>query len=300
MPRRRKDLVFEESLFNNQEDYYNFENRLLDLCIGAHNFINMPKEIYLPYVIKLLILQNEVLFFKDEDLNRYIMYQFVNGSGKLDEYMRPIERRVVIPQNGYNVTLNKDNSVILKGSMSGTPIYPIIKQYARKLYVCSRTIDINVQAQKTPIAVLCDENERLTYKNLVNEYVGNAPLIMGSKKLDLENMKVIDLKAPFVADKIYQIQANLWNEFLTFLGISNVNLNKKAQVQTDEVARAMGGVLIARNNYVSSIQRGIDEINDMFGLDIKFTWGEQTQLDKEDQEDIIVDEEIKTGGAENE
>lgn len=293
MPRRRKDLVFEESLFNNMEDYYNFENRLIDLCVGAHGFENVPKEIYLPYVIRLLIFENECLFFKDEDLDRYIMYQFTNDGGKLDEYMRPINRRVVIPQNGYNRIFNRDNSVILKGSMSGTPIYPIIKQYARKLYICSRTIDINIQAQKTPIAVRCDENERLTYKNLINEYVGNAPLIFGTKNLDLNNVQTIDLKAPFVADKIYQIQSNLWNEFLTFLGISNVNLDKKAQIISDEVSRSMGGVLIARNNYVSSIQRGIDEINEMFGLDIKFNWGEQIAIaDEENYNEVSEVKEV--------
>ena len=35
----------------------------------------------------------------------------------------------------------------------------------------------------------------------------------------------------------------------------------------------MGGILIARQNFENQIREDIDHINDMFGTDIKFTWG---------------------------
>ena len=76
MPRRRKDIVFEESLFNNLDDYNIFEGRLMDLATGSFNFENMPDEIFIPYVIKTLIREGKALFFKDDILDQYFLYQF--------------------------------------------------------------------------------------------------------------------------------------------------------------------------------------------------------------------------------
>ena len=45
-----------------------------------------------------------------------------------------------------------------------------VEMFARRLYNIDRIIDVNVNAQKTPILITCDENQRLTMKNLYNIY----------------------------------------------------------------------------------------------------------------------------------
>lgn len=300
MPRRHKDLAFEESLFNNMDDYRTIEARLFDLACGCFNYENMPDSVYIPYVTKHLIRDGKLLAFKDEITDEFYIYSYVNN-GKLDHYMQPKERRVVMANNGATFIRNKEDSVILRTNVSDTKIINIIKYFARNLYLFNRIIQINVNAQKTPIALTCGENERLTYENLLKQYEGNVPFIFGSKNLDLSQLKSINLNAPFVADRLYELMSNYWNEFLTFFGIPNISVNKKERLITDEVQRTMGGILIARQNYENQIQEGFKQINKMFGTDIKFTWGvkPENESDKGQEKEYNEEEEIiEEGGNE--
>lgn len=282
--RRTNDTIFEESLYNNMQDYYNFENRLIDLAVGRFTIKNLPKEIYEPYVIRTLVCRNEILFFKDDITDEFIAYEFTTNGAKLDRYCRPTERRVYCP-NGYNRNdLNDTNSVIIKGSNSGTGIMPIIQQYARKLFNISRTIDTNVSAQKTPVLILCDENERLSFENIYKDYIGNAPVIKGTRDLNIDGIKALSTGAPFVADKLYELQTSLWNEYLTFLGVPNV-AEKKERMVTDEVTRLMGGVMVARNNFVKAIERGLNEVNEMFGLELELEFIGEMETGEDDRQD---------------
>lgn len=287
MPRTRRDrdTIFEDSLFNNRLDYENILSRLIDLAVGRFTIKNLPKEIYEPFVLRTLVTQNEILFFQDDVTSDYIAYPYIFNGG-LDIYNRPTKRRVVCP-NGYQRTdLDESNSVIIKGSNSGQTIMPIIESYARQLFIMSRTIDINVNAQKTPILLLCEDGEQNTINNLYYQYNGNAPVIKGEKSLMQGiSMQALSTNAPFVADKIYDLFAKKWNEYLTFLGIANVN-EKKERLVSDEVNRMLGGVVVARNNFTRAISRGLDEANKMFGLDMQLLFA----TDEEGESAIGEDE----------
>lgn len=278
MPRRRKDLVFEESLFNNMADYNIFKGRFYDLACGCFNFENLDSNIYLPFVIDKLITEGELLAFEDKDLldendkPTFFLYPYTTAD-KLDMYNRPTLRHVVFMNNSASYYFTEKESEILRVNLSGTSLYSVIEYFARNIYLINRTIQINVNAQKTPIALTCSENERLTYQNLLKEYTGNVPLIFGSKDLDLSKLTSINLNAPYVADKLYQLQENYWNQFLTFFGIPNISMNKKERLITDEVTRSMGGVLIAKQNFENQIQADLERINKKFNKNIKFTWG---------------------------
>lgn len=272
MPRRRKDIAFEESLFNNMDDYMIFRSRLLDIACGSFNFENVPENVYLPYVIDKLIYKGEVLAFKDDILDEFYIYDYTTA-GKLSPYNIPLKRHVTLANVGASYYLDETNSVILRANVSRTSLIHVIEYFARNMYLINRTIQININAQKTPVVILCDDNQRLTYENILKQYQGNVPAIFGSKDLDLSNIKALQLNSPLVAPQLYTLLANYWNEFLTFFGIPNVSMNKKERLISDEVERSLGGVIVAKQNFVNQIQRDIDSINKMFGLDIKFTWG---------------------------
>lgn len=298
MPRRRKDIAFEESLFNNMDDYSIFFGRFLDLACGCFNFEDLPKEVYKPFIINYLIRQGQLLAFQDEDLltdegkPTFFLYPFVIN-GTLDPYMRPRDRMVVLFNNNAKYLRDENNSEILRANVSGTNLIRVIEYFARNIYLINRTIQINVNAQKTPVALKCSENERLTYENLLKQYQGNVPFIFGDKGLDINALSSVNLQAPFVADKLYGLMENYWNQFLTFFGIPNITINKKERLITDEVQQKMGGILVARQNFENQIKDDIDRINDRFDLDIKFTWGVKDSKDSEKVEDDIYNEDIE-------
>ena len=108
----------------------------------------------------------------------------------------------------------------------------------------------------------------MTYLNLYKEYDGNAPVIKGTKGLDLDAFTVLKTDAPFVARDLYELKSEYWNEALTYLGISNVNTTKKERMVTDEVIRNMGGTIASRYSRLEMRRQACEQINKMFGLDI--------------------------------
>ena len=168
--------------------------------------------------------------------------------------------------------------------------------YAYRLYMLDSIIDINANAQKTPLLVQASDSQRLTLMNLYKEYDGNAPVIFGDKNLDINGLKVLTTNAPFVADKVYQLKAKIWNEALTYLGITNINTEKKERMITDEVNKDQGGVVASRYSRLIARQQACEEINRMFGLDI---WVDY-KTDSTDMYELVDDIPEESEAAEDE
>ena len=75
---------------------------------------------------------------------------------------------------------------------------------------------------------------------------------------------------------------------LTFKGISNLNVQKKERLITDEVARSQGGTIASRYSGLVMRQQACEKINKMFGLDI---WCEfREDIDGLNNEDGTMEE----------
>lgn len=135
-----------------------------------------------------------------------------------------------------------------------------------------RIIDVNINAQKTPMLLQGTDKQRLTLLNLYKEYDGNAPVIFGTDSLNLEGIQSINTSAPFLADQLYALKTKIWNEALTYLGIANVSEQKKERMITDEVVRGMGGTIASRFSRLDKRREDAERINRMFGLDIKVSY----------------------------
>ena len=81
---------------------------------------------------------------------------------------------------------------------------------------------MNCNAQKTPMMLTANEQQRMTMLNLYKEYEGNQPFIFADKMLDQNSLKTLNTGAPYVADKVYEMKRNLWAEALNYLGINAV------------------------------------------------------------------------------
>ena len=124
---------------------------------------------------------------------------------------------------------------------------------------------MNVNAQKTPVLVRASESQRLTMLNLYKEYDGNQPFIFGDKDLDMHNFSVLSTNATYISDKIFELKTNIWNEAMTYLGISNVSITKKERMVTDEVNRSLGGTLAGRYSRLEARKQMLERANNLFG-----------------------------------
>lgn len=269
--RRKKKSGVAESLWENSYSARYYYNRLLEIATTSIKWENLPKEIDERFLEYTLATQGMAVFFKDDVLDKYVALTTMIG-GTLSIYRVPNTRQAYAT-NGYRQSLNEKNSVLIFNNYLRTNILPELQYYAYKLYNIDRTIDININGQKTPILLLCDENERLAVENMYLEYTGNMPVIHGYKNsVNYDTIKAIPTPAEYNADKLYDLKLQIWNEALTFLGVANTMQFKRERVLQSEMQVAQGQVIASRNTRIRMRQQAADQINEMFGLNIKPTY----------------------------
>lgn len=266
---QKQRTYFDESAMLNNASYAQYLFRLMELSVSMFEWKNLPDSIDPRFLELTLFSDGHALFFKDNDLG-YLTLQCALG-GKLDVYRIPINRRAY-SASGYQRNLTKKNSVIIWNNYLHRNSYLDVLMFARRLENLDRIIDVNANAQKTPILIVGDEKQKLTMANVYKEYEGNAPVIFGYKNLDVKGLTVLKTDAPYVADKLYQLKTQIWNEALTYLGISNLNVQKKERLISDEVMRNQGGTIASRYSRLESRREAADKINKMFGLDIEVNY----------------------------
>lgn len=275
----RRKTNFEESLSMNNYTYMQYAYRLMELSISMFEWKNLPEGIDERFLEMVLFTDGHAVFFKDDELGDYLALQcLING--KLNVYRIPINRRA-FAVNGYQKQLTDKDSVIIFNNMLHTNSWLDVKMFAKRLYNLDRIIDVNANAQKTPILIKGNEQQRLTLTNLYKEYDGNAPVIFADKSLDMNALQVMSTQAPYVADKIYQLKTQIWNEALTYLGISNVSFQKRERMVSDEVTRSQGGTVASRYSRLNARRQACEQINKMFGLNIECDFREDYQFSEE-------------------
>lgn len=277
MSRRNKgNGLFGESAVMNNATYSQYFNRLVELSISMFEWQGLPETVD-PRYLELHLFQNgSMVYFRDEVMGDLCLDCIANG--QFDVYGNPISRRAYSSYNQYQKTLNESDSVIIWNNYLRQPSVLDVKMFAKRLYNLDRIIDVNANAQKTPVLVQGTEKQRLTLVNLYKEFDGNAPFIFGDKNLDLNSLRAISTNAPYVADKLYQLKTQIWNEALTYLGISNLNIQKKERMITDEVQRNQGGTIASRYSRLEARREAVDKINRMFGTDISVDYREDLQI----------------------
>lgn len=258
--------------FLNDVTFIQIYNQLKELAINTCQWNNLPPSVDERFLELTLFESGMALYFDDEVLGNLTLKAVVNGA--FNEYGIPKLRRGV-GYNSSNFPRTIDNSVIIYNNYLHTPTDVAIKQFASRLYEIQRTIDINVIAQKTPVFISCSQQEQLTMENIFSKYAGNEPLIIGDNKWDSSALKVIELKAPFVADKLQILKRQVWNEALTFLGIENSNTEKRERLVTDEITTNLGGVEAQRFCRLNPRRQAAKQINEMFGTDITVNFREE-------------------------
>lgn len=264
--RGRRNKSFWRSADQNNRTYLMYFERLKELAINRFEWLNLPESIDERFMELSLFGKGAAVFFRDDVMDEFLCLRVMYGA-PLDVYNIPTQR-TAYANNGYYNQLNNTNSVIIWNNYGHTNCINDITEYALRMYEIERTMDVNVIAQKTPIIILTDENQRLTMENLYMQYEGNTPFIFGNKKLSINDMTVLKTDAPFIADKLEILKRQIFNEALTYLGIPNSTSEKRERLVTDETSLALGNVDAQRNNFLNARKQACKQINKMFGLNI--------------------------------
>ena len=286
-----QDRMFWSTAFENRLNNDLYLARLVELSASMFDWTGLPETCDVRTLELALLGNGRAVFFRDDALDMYMTLPVNVSTSGYDVYGQPLQFTARSLYNNYRYPLTQGTGVVIYNNYLRTPSLMQLVSFADRLGKIDEIIDINVNAQKTPILILADESKRLTMKNLYMKYDGNQPFIFGDKNLSINDFTVLKTDAPYVAADLYTLKTQIFNEALTYLGISNVSYQKKERLVTDEVSRNMGGTIAARYNRLNERQKACKKINQIFGLE---TWCEYKEdfdprLIMQESKDVTVD-----------
>lgn len=271
---RKKALnsEFNDAILMDSETYYDYLERMKKIALSMFEWVNLPQSMNARYLEMCLYYKGQAALLWDD------YYDFINtqavDAGYINIYGLPTklncfsfsyntERELYIP--GSNLPAEEE-CILVMNNYQRVPTCSTIELYAQRLAEAQRTADVNINAQKTPVLVLTDKNQELSLRNMYAQYEGNAPVIYGDKNLlDVNALKVLKTDAPFIANDIRLYMREIWNDFLTFLGISNLDEKRERLISTEADSN---NELINMNmqSYLIPRKEACKEFNDKFGL----------------------------------
>lgn len=271
---------FKDSLNRNSDTYYMFFNKMIELYMTRFTIKNLPDTVDLPSMMYGLLFNGTVCYFNDAVIGDLCLMGTPSRTVDVYNYMKGY---YIHTASGYSNHLSVSKlashrtGVVLYTNYMRRPDIIIIKCYAQRLYEALRACDVNVNLQKTTKIIKTSDPQRLTMENVLKNYDGNVPITITDENFAMDENTVYDMTTPYVADKLWVYIQNIWNDFLTWIGIENANNQKRERLVEDEVNSNYGNVEMARNVAYRSLQQGIDEVNMLFGRDLVLEFNSNLQ-----------------------
>lgn len=225
----------------NDLTYIEIMNRLKRVATSMFEWVNLPDSMDSRYLELTLFEKGQACLLYDEMLG--FLNTCVSGGQYLNVYDLPTElncysNSYTVTRKNYNgigdvppIELASEFGILVMNNYDRTPTRMALELFAYRLYEVERTMDTNVKNQKFPLLLLMNDKQRLTMQQLYNQYNGNYPAIFGDKNaLNLDDIKTINTNSPYVVDKLSDYKKEIWNEVLTYLGINNIDIQKKERL----------------------------------------------------------------------
>jgi hypothetical protein len=270
---KAKDLRFLDSALMNSETYFDYVERFKKICLSMFEWVNLPDSMNARYLEECLYYKGQASLLKDE------LYGFINtqcaSNGYLNIYGLPTSLNCYSYQynsirnlyTGLDGTEDKD-CILVMNNWERIPTASTIELFCQRLAEAEMTAQVNIKAQKTPVLIVVDENQRLMMENLYAQYDGNKPFIFGDKNQVGDGVvKSISTGADFIADKIMEYKKQIWNEALQFLGINTLQTEKKERLITDEASSNNELINLNLQSMLIPRQEACKQFNKLFGLE---------------------------------
>lgn len=241
------NTAYSDAVRLNIDTFNDYLDRFRRIALSIFVWENLPDTMNARYLEQCLFETGKaaLLWYKDGEKELGFINTKVNSNGGLNLYGLPARlncwsygnirttRRIYLGMGDPGKI--DEHCIYVMNNWEGIPTLPTLELYAYRMTVAQRTADINILRQRMPYVLTTDQDQVLTVKNMIRMIEDGEPSIIGDKNsLTADQLKSISTNAPFIADKVMEYKRDIWNEFLTFLGVNNLADEKKERMIVSE------------------------------------------------------------------
>lgn len=306
--------AFRDAILMNNRTYNDYLDRMRKICLSMFEWVNLPESMNARFLEQCLYYQGQASLLYDK------VYGYLNtmasDGGYINIYGLPTEimcysYRFNQRRSLYTVDVGEEKDkecILVLNNYDRVPTSYTISLFAYRLAEAQRTADVNIKAQRTPILITTDQKQYFTLKKMYEEYDGNTPAIFADKNLITPDaLKAMKTDAPMIIKDIMDYKREIWNEFLTFMGISNLS-EKRERMISNEIDSNNELVNLNLQALLTPRKEACRQFNEKYGLmgdraiDVKvrsdlYNIVKQFESVTDDYRDQIRTEKILEGGV---
>lgn len=272
---------------------YNFYyESLLHVCYSLFTFENLPDNWDRDYLLNELLL-NGVVCVTDTELGvlplrtsftGYNVYRKPTKCIISNEVLGTMDRTIGNDCVLLNIGWEFDHFVNLR---------TLITFYSTKLAECDASITTNLMNSKVAMLFIGNDNAEIqSMKKAYDEFSKGSPSVFIKSKSTINKPDVFfnNVRNTYIVDSLQDSKDDIYNEFLSYVGIKTANTDKKERMNIDEVNVNNEQALSHVESWYYNLNREIDKVNEMFGLDIRVSINydkktDDEQVEQEESED---------------
>lgn len=157
---------------------------------------------------------------------------------------------------------NNKDAVIVYAHVSHSSIRKMLEKYIDELIEIEICKKVNIDNLKLTRLIKCSVEDKPRLLQLLNRiYAGESAAVIDA--YDLTALENILNSAPYIVDKLEIEKQNIISNVLTFLGVDNVNYEKKERLIKDEVNSNNQIIYQSANAFVDEIEKGFKVLNEL-------------------------------------
>lgn len=257
---KRKD-----ARFRNNREFNNWFAYLSNLYLNLFEWKGFPETVNTRFLEETLYCDAKALIFEDKSLG--MLGLPCSGEGNLNVYWEYTKYRV--SSNMYHATIDADKATLIRENQLIYPPIFMIEIWAGKIADAGRTIDVYSKTMKKPWLATCENDDKLTYKTLIDDIEQNELLVVGDKRISAENLSIYPNRQDGQGLlSLWRHKHELLDECLTWFGINNANTEKRERLIESEVESNNQLIQLNVDSALDWRKRAAEEINKKFDLNV--------------------------------
>ena len=232
--------AFTDAMLMNSRTYVDYLERMKKICLSMFEWSNLPESCNARFLEMCLYYNGQAALLYDSDMG-YLNTMACDG-GYINLYGLPTEvqcysYRFNQRRSLYTTDIGEEKDkecILVLNNFERVPTCVTVELFAKRLAEAQRTCDVNIKSLRTPLLITTDQKQYYTLKKMYEEYDGNTPALFADKNvLTPDAIKAMKTEAPVLLQDIMDYKREIWNEFLSFIGVQNLSEKRERLISSE-------------------------------------------------------------------